>query len=166
LSGIVIADASPLIGLAKIGQLPLLSLLYEEIWIPPAVHVELKPDAKRPGSEKLKEALEAGWLRVAAVEQFSAEVYGELSQTLDPGESEAIALAEALNARFLLIDERRGRDMAARRGIPIAGIGAVLLAAKRYNHIANITTELNALQKVGYRLSATLVQKLVKLAGE
>ncbi|EIJ33427.1 hypothetical protein [Thiothrix nivea] len=70
MSGIVIADSSPLIGLARIGQLDLLHLLYAEIWIPPAVHAELKPDAQRPGSQKLKSALEAGWLRVASNDQI------------------------------------------------------------------------------------------------
>lgn len=166
MSGIVIADSSPLIGLARINQLELLHLLYAEIWIPPAVHAELKPDAQRPGSQKLKAALEAGWLRIANSEQFSAETYAELRQTLDMGESEAIALAEAMNARFLLIDERKGREVAIRRGVPIAGIGAVLLAAKRHGHILSVAVELGELKKAGYRLSASLIRKLLELAGE
>ncbi|HPY40194.1 MAG TPA: DUF3368 domain-containing protein [Thiolinea sp.] len=166
MTGIVIADASPLIGLAKIGQLSLLQQLYAEVWIPPAVSEELKPDAKRAGSQTLKQALDAGWLKVARKDQFSADVYNDLSQVLDPGESEAIALAEMLNARFLLIDERRGRELAKHRGIPIAGTGAVLLAAKQHGYIQSVSAELNALQNIGYRLSDSLVQNLVKLAGE
>lgn len=157
MSGVVIADSSPLIGLARINQLKLLHLLYAEIWIPPAVHAELKPDAQRPGSQKLRAALEVGWLRIANSEQFSADTYAELRQTLDMGESEAIALAEAMNARFLLIDERKGREVAIRRGVPIAGIGAVLLAAKRHGHILSVTVELGELKKAGYRLSASFV---------
>ncbi|QLQ31715.1 MAG: DUF3368 domain-containing protein [Candidatus Thiothrix singaporensis] len=166
MSGIVIADSSPLIGLARIGQLELLHLLYTEIWIPPAVHTELKPDAQRPGSQKLKAALEANWLHVASSDQFSAETCAELLQSLDLGESEAIALAEAMNARFLLIDERKGRMVATRRGLPIAGIGSVLLAAKHHGHIQSIAVELAALKKAGYRLSDVLVRKLLELAGE
>jgi predicted nucleic acid-binding protein len=34
---LVVADASPLILLAKIGRLPLLNALAEEIWVPSAV---------------------------------------------------------------------------------------------------------------------------------
>jgi len=82
------------------------------------------------------------------------------------GESEAIALAEAMNARFLLIDERKGREVAIRRGVPIAGIGAVLLAAKRHGHILSVAVELGELKKAGYRLSASLIRKLLELAGE
>lgn len=166
MNGVVIADSSPLIGLARIDQLDLLHLLYEEIWIPPAVQTELKPNAQRPGSQNLKAALEAGWLSVARNDQFSAETCTELLQILDIGESEAIALAEAMNARFLLIDERKGREVATRRGMPIAGIGAVLLAAKHHGHIQAVGIELNALRKTGYRLSDALVRKLLKLAGE
>ena len=166
MNGIVIADASPLIGLARIGQLDLLQLLYTEVWIPPTVQAELKPDAQRPGSQSLKVALEAGWLRVARRNQFSAETCAELLQILDMGESEAIALAEAMNARFLLIDERKGREVATRRSVPIAGIGAILLAAKHHGYIQNVAAEVGALKKIGYRLSDVLVRKLLELAKE
>lgn len=42
-------------------------------------------------------------------------------ETLDPGEREAIVLAQQTNADFLLIDERRGRLEARRRGILTTG---------------------------------------------
>lgn len=85
---------------------------------------------------------------------------------MDLGEPEAIALAEAMDARFLLIDERKGRMVATRRGLPIAGIGSVLLAAKHHGHIQSIAVELAVLKKAGYRLSDALVRKLLELAGE
>lgn len=166
MTGIVISDASPLIGLAKIERLNLLEQLYQEVWIPPAVHDELKPDAKRAGSQHLKQALDLGWLKVATKAQFSADVFRELHQVLDAGESEAIALAEMLDIRFLLIDERRGREIAKHRGVPIAGTGTILLAAKQQGHIQSVGAELQALQNIGYRLSDALVQTLIKLAGE
>ncbi|TXH70792.1 MAG: DUF3368 domain-containing protein [Thiothrix sp.] len=166
MTGIVIADASPLIGLAKIEQLNLLQQLYQEVWIPPAVYAELKPDAKRAGSQILKQALDANWLKVASQDHFSMEVFQDLIQILDPGESEAIALAEILKARFLLIHERRGREIAKKRGIRVAGTGAILLAAKQQGYIESVSAELRALQHIGYRLSDSLVKTLIQLAGE
>jgi predicted nucleic acid-binding protein len=45
---------------------------------------------------------------------------------LDPGESEAIALAVELHADVLLIDERAGRLEAARYGLRVAGALSIL----------------------------------------
>jgi predicted nucleic acid-binding protein len=48
---------------------------------------------------------------------------------LDPGEREAIQLAQEHHAALLLIDERRGRQEAHRRGLATTGTLGVLLAA-------------------------------------
>jgi hypothetical protein len=48
---------------------------------------------------------------------------------LDPGERDAILLAEEVRADLLLIDERQGRLEARRRGITTTGTLGVLLAA-------------------------------------
>ena len=40
---------------------------------------------------------------------------------LDPGESEAIALAEEVHADLVLMDEQAGRQEAVRRGLRVAG---------------------------------------------
>jgi predicted nucleic acid-binding protein len=48
---------------------------------------------------------------------------------LDPGEREAIQLAQEQHADLLLIDERRGRIEAKRRGLATTGALGVLLAS-------------------------------------
>jgi predicted nucleic acid-binding protein len=59
---VIVADAGPLIGLAKIGRLTLLRELYGEILIPPAVHAELQAGSQRPGDIALREALRQTWI--------------------------------------------------------------------------------------------------------
>jgi predicted nucleic acid-binding protein len=163
---VVIADASPLIGLAKIGRLTLLRQIYQRVLIPPAVHAELQAGSHRPGGAELLQALNDGWLAVADAEDIPEVDCAELRQILDVGEAEAIVLALHLSAHLLLIDEQRGRAVAQRKGVPIAGTGVVLLTAKRLGYIREVKTELDALCQSGYRLSARLRQKLASMAGE
>ncbi len=54
---VIIADSSPLIGLARIGQLALLPRLYSKTLIPPEVWDEVTIRGKgRPGAKELSEA--------------------------------------------------------------------------------------------------------------
>lgn len=161
---LIIADAGPLIGLAKIGHLQLLEQLYQTVIIPPAVYAELKPDSDYQGAAMLRTALDDGWLVVSAAP--SVELLEPLQQILDPGEAEAIALAQQNVGSSLIIDERRGRSVAAHRELKIIGTGAVLLAAKQRGYIDNVREPLLALVEVGYRLSPQLRERLLVMAGE
>ena len=170
---IIVADASPLIALATIDQLELLHKLYQHVLIPDAVEQELMLDSNMAGAKRLKQAIIQGWLKTGRCDYTSEpylKPYQQLLQIIDQGETEAILLAESLQTnsdyRFLLIDERRGRQVAKKRGLVIAGTGAVLLAAKKKNYIYSVKKELDKMQEKGYRLSALLRQKLLELAGE
>ena len=163
---VIIADASPLIGLAKIGKLNLLQSLYQRILIPPAVHAELQAGSLRLGGAELQQALAEGWLETVNHTEIPAAAVTELKQRLDLGEAEAIALALHLPADLLLIDEQRGRVVAQQKGVRIIGTGVVLVAAKRRGHITSVRTELDALFRSGYRLSARLREQLAVMAGE
>jgi predicted nucleic acid-binding protein len=56
----VVADAGPLIGLARVGLLDLLRHLYGKILIPVQVFEELQTSEGRPGSRALRAALQEG----------------------------------------------------------------------------------------------------------
>ena len=74
------------------------------------------------------------WLRIVAVEDAGqADKYLQL---VDVGEAEAIELARELHADRLLIDERKGRKLATKEGVPIIGLLGVVLLAKRKNLIS------------------------------
>ena len=109
--------------------------------------------------------VEQGWLNIRKPSPKTSP-FSELILILDPGEAEAIVLAEEINCKFLLIDERKGRAIAKRRGVPIAGIAGVLLAAKKQGYVDEILPIIKRLEEAGYRLSTALIKAIGKLAGE
>lgn len=126
-----VSNAGPLIHLARINHLHLLPALFDEVLIPVAVWQEVSPDdIDVPDLAALRQAVDAGWLRVHAVSATSGAA--RLQADLDPGESEAIMLAREVTADALLMDERRGRTHAQREGLPVLGtIGLLRLGRDR-----------------------------------
>lgn len=85
------------------------------------------------------------WLRVAAVEnQAQARQY---AQIVDAGEAEAIELAKELHADQLLMDERKGRRLAVREGLPVIGLLGVVLLARRNRIIPSARALIERLQQ-------------------
>lgn len=163
MSPVVVADAGPLIGLARAEYLEVLRDLYLEVWVPPTVLVELSLEENRPGSRKLRAAFAEGWLSEVRLAQ---PIETGLLVAIDPGEAEAIQLAGEVDLRFLLIDDRRGRRLARRRGIAIVGSGGVLLAAKEKGLIDRVAPVLADLARNGYRLSKSLRNTVLRMANE
>ena len=76
---------------------------------------------------------------------------------LDQGEAEAIQLAMDVGAEFLLIDEHRGRSVAASRGATVIGVLGILLEAYRRRLITNPLEVLADLVGARFRLSPRLI---------
>jgi predicted nucleic acid-binding protein len=163
---IIVADAGPLIGLARIERLSLLKSLYGTIAVPEPVLSELCVKSDRPGSRALSAALAERVIHPRPLAQNCETELLRLCLLLDAGEASAILLAEQTEWRFLMIDERRGRDIARRRGIPVVGLAGVLLAAKRSGLLKLVAPALADLSRQGYRLSDTLVTEVLRLADE
>ncbi len=166
LGEVVVADAGPLIGLARIDRLSLLTALYGPVVIPESVRAELGLAGDRPGAKVLSAALASGAIQTRALAQGHEAALAGLRLLLDAGESAAILLAEETGCRFLLIDERRGREIARRRGIPVVGLAGVLLAAKRFSLLESVGPVLADLSQQGYRFAGGLVAEVLRLAGE
>ena len=88
-----------------------------------------------------------------------------LYQLLDRGETESLILAKQLDATILL-DEKRARQIAAARGIPVTGTAAILVKAKQQRWIHSVKPLLEKLTTMGYRLSPALIQHALVLTGE
>lgn len=158
---LVIADASPPIALAEIGQLELLRLLFGAIVIPPAVHAEITSEPAHAG---LQAAIAEGWITVQAPR--NAALVRLLRQDLDPGEGEAIALAQEDAPTWIILDDLAARHKAEALGLPVIGTLGVLLKAKDLGHLQAIKPLLDHFQQSGFRLSDELYARVLEQAGE
>ncbi len=89
-----------------------------------------------------------------------------LAAALDRGEASAIVLAELLHADTLLIDEKKGRDIARRRGLRIQGTLGLLVVAKRAGVFGSLREILDDLAREGFRVNAQLVTEALRQVGE
>jgi predicted nucleic acid-binding protein len=89
-----------------------LSKLYDRVVIPSAVLAELKHPKAPPSVSRWAAALPP-WAEVKTAS------HAELDDILDPGEAEAIVLAEQFKADSLLLDQMEARQEAIRRGLPL-----------------------------------------------
>lgn len=90
-----------------------------------------------------------------------------LEHELDLGEAEAIVLARELRADVLLMDEKIGRHVARREGVPIIGLMGVLVAGKQRGFVPSVRVVVGELEsKAGFRVSARVKQMVFTQAGE
>jgi predicted nucleic acid-binding protein len=160
---IVISDTSPIINLAGIGQLNLLQQLYSKIVIPDAVYREISVvGTGQPGAIEVQTL---SWIESRGV--TNRALVTALQSELDEGEAEAIALAVELGADLLLLDERRGRFVAARLGLQFIGLLGVVIEAKAQGYIAAIKPILDDLiARAGFWIGEQLYTRVLQVAGE
>jgi predicted nucleic acid-binding protein len=152
---IVVADTSPLNYLIRLGHIDVLRQLYGRILIPHAVHHELLR-LKAPAAVRTWAANPPEWL-----ELLSPSTTPTQSQSrLDPGESEAIALAEELHADWLLIDDAAGRDHAVAIGLQTIGTLGILREAAREG-LLDLRVEVVRLRSLGFYVSDILIVTLL-----
>ncbi len=152
---IVVADTSPLNYLVLIGEIDILPKLYVRVLIPPAVLAELN---HRGTPIAVREWISATphWLEVRQPKEPL-----RLPQ-LDPGETEAIALAAELAADVILIDEMAGRREAERQGLLVAGTLSVLDDADRVG-LLNFEEAITALQSTSFRVSRRVLEGIRRI---
>lgn len=63
-----VLDASPAIGLSKIGRFGLLQQLFGKVAVTETVRDEVLAKENSPGAPEIKKATEAGWVEVVVVE--------------------------------------------------------------------------------------------------
>ncbi len=150
----VVADASTLIHLEKIGQLALLEGLFGQVAIPPAVAREV---------QKTLPELPA-WVRVHTL---GRSIPSSIAQrALGSGETEVMALALERGIPWVILDDLSARQFGRSLGLEIVGTGAVLFKAKEKGLIPAVRPLLDALLATGFRLSSHVYRTLLTAAGE
>lgn len=151
---LVVADTGPLHYLILIETVGLLPKLYDRVVIPSAVLAELI-HPKAPPAVKTWAAALPSWTEVKSAS------HTELDDILDPGEAEAIILAEQLKADSLLLDETEARREALRRGLPVAGtIGVLEKAAER--NLINLADVFSRLARTNFYVSPDVLQQALQ----
>jgi predicted nucleic acid-binding protein len=153
---VAVADTSPVNYLILIQEINILQKLYEKVALPPAVYAELlHPSADRKVRAWI--AHPPPWMEVRATERKIVE----LSETLDPGERDAIALAGELGADALIIDDRQGRVAAAQRGIPVIGTLGVLRVAAS-NGLVDLRSAVERLRSTNFYVAPEVLERLLE----
>lgn len=161
----VVVDSSVLITLAAGEQFHLLREFYSTIHIPPEVWKETTTAPKTFGVQEVQRAKSEGWLIVQSPQDLAK--VASLPFNLQPGETEALALALELTGALLLVDDAQGRKAAAALGIAYTGTLGVLLRAKAEGKIPALKPVLGLLaNRTTFWLSPAVEAAALKQAGE
>lgn len=155
---VVVADTSPIRYLAVIHFLQVLPALYERVVIPEMVLQELAhPNA--PIEARAFTSPIPSWVEVRRADASN------LLSSLDPGEAEAIALAQMLKVDVVLIDEREARREATQRGLLAIGTIGILEQAAAKN-LLDLPSTLARLAKTNFRIDPRYIEDALRRDAE
>jgi predicted nucleic acid-binding protein len=162
----ILSNAGPLIALGKLNRLDLLAGLYGQIQIPRAVYAEVVTEGLARGApEALTVRLfwESQDWPVVDVPAMALDSYVP-SVTLDPGETEVLALAQTLSHALVLLDDGVARTEARRLRLSVRGTVGILVQAYRQGYLSYAQIDL-LLQEIALRpdiwISAELCQQVL-----
>lgn len=150
---LVIADTGPIHYLILIGHTDLLPRLFERVLLPSIVRDELSHPLA-PASVQRWITVVPAWLEIAESPAVA------LSAGIHKGEAASIALASALHADLLLMDDRKGVIAAEQRGLNVTGtLGVLDLAAER--RLIDFAQVAAALELTTFRMPLALLDELL-----
>lgn len=160
---IVVSNTLPIMNLAVAGHLNLLEQLYDKILIPEAVLQELS--TIRSEQLGVLTIQVPSWIEKRSV--VNRSLVDALLLELGVGEAETIVLALEMKADLMLLDERRGRQVASRLGPRFIGLLGELLEAKRKGLIIAVKPVLDdVIVKAGFWISNHLYTRVLQEVGE
>lgn len=155
------ADASPIILLANVDRVDLLSNLSDELVIPRAVANEIHAG---PDDDAARQ-----WMREVgdAFVQGAPSVVPEVAAwDLGRGESAVLSWAHEGKGWTALLDDGAARQAARALDVPVTGTLGIVLAAKEEGEIAEVRPLVEALIQAGLRIDGSVLEEVLRLAGE
>ncbi len=152
---LVVADAGPLHYLLLFGHEDVLPALFGAVTVPAMVRAELCHGAA-PAAIRLWASGPPEWVVMAD----EAPAHDPALAELDAGEAAAIAIAQALRADLVLMDDRAGVAVARARGLTGVGTLGVLDRAALRGLIA-IEAAMARLRATNFRIRPALLDALV-----
>jgi predicted nucleic acid-binding protein len=173
---VVIADAGPLIALARLNRLDLLPRLFGTVTVTQWVVNEVLAGGKFEDTAMLQTAFAQPWLRIHEPHDMADSMWQTQCQDLvnlhqiDMGEATALVLALQTVAQgdsaLVLMDDFRGRSAAAHGGVAHMGTAGLLVLAKKVGDVDAVKPLLLALRQSSYFLSDGLIAAATALAQE
>jgi len=158
----VVCDASTLIALARIGQLDILGRVGARAMIPRVVYDEVVvKGVGKPGADEIRDA---PWIETHEV--ADRDVVARFRAVLHAGESEAIALAQEIEADVIILDDEQARNTASAEGLRVVGLLAFLILAKERGIISHVKPLLDALRRQGFFIGDDLYQHILRQTDE
>lgn len=155
---VVISDSGPIFSLAIVDKLEIMDRLFEEIYIPKAVWEELTRDQTTEHYQRIVDYFQS---KIKEVSERN-----ELTFVMDYGESEAVILYKELNADYLLIDDKKARDIAENFGIQCIGTIGILSIAREKGIVNELRTLFEAFLKNKRYYSLELLNTILKKYNE
>lgn len=156
-----IVNSSPVIALARVGRLELLTRLSRKVLMPNAVRNEL---LNGPEGDLARVAVEENLFEITEESDPLPEI---LAWDLGKGETAVLTHARLSPGRVAVLDDGAARRCARSLSIPLVGTLSVLILAKQMNLIESAAQVIHALRQNGFRLDDDIVRKaLSETVGE
>ena len=165
---VVIADAGPLIALARIDALHLLRKLFSHVFITTTVRDEILPaGAVFAEGALLMSTLAEGWINVVEV---PISDFTPINPGVDAGEASSIHFAkqqrDAGDAVLIVMDDRAGRLEAKSLGLEFIGSAAVIGLAKTEGLVPAARPLLEQIVASGYFIGPSIVSAVLARVNE
>ena len=148
---LIICDTSCLILFDKINRIDLLRHCYKNVYVTPEIVAEFGKPLQT-------------WVKVKEVKNGTLKQ--TLNQILGAGESSAIAISFEILNSLVAIDDLKARKIAKSLNLKITGSLGILVKAKEAGHIEKLKPILQEIEQTDFRISANIINKILKMVGE